>query len=149
VGKGSDTHCNPPALRPLPLLRHPRPWRSIAHLLVPPAGSYLREVDVEVVGTWWSERAGCVAHSQVGQFALRQRVLRCRQIWNEFFHLSHKIGVQLICGVTFPVHTADPSMSTMSTCPPTVEITPYNNPLRLPSILISAMNVLIVVRHPQ
>jgi len=46
-----DTHCNLPVLRPLPLLHHPRQWRSIVHLLVPQAGLYLRKVDAEVVGT--------------------------------------------------------------------------------------------------
>jgi hypothetical protein len=62
---------------------------------------------------------------------------------------SHRIGVQLICALTLLVHTADPRMSTISTCPTTIEIVPYNIPFLVPRALSSDANVLTVVRHPQ
>lgn len=51
MGKCEDTHCNPPVLRPLPLLHHLRRWRSKAHLQGPRAGLYPWELVVGLVGT--------------------------------------------------------------------------------------------------
>lgn len=64
-------------------------------------------------------------------------------------YCNYMAGLQLICALAVPVHRVDPKISTITTCPTTMEIVPYNHRFLLARAFNSAANVLTVVRHPQ
>jgi hypothetical protein len=67
----------------------------------------------------------------------------------ELYYCNYTTGLQLVCALAVLVHRVDPKISTIATCPITIEIVPYSHRFLPTRAFSSAANVLTVVRHPQ